>query len=107
MLDEFGAVDRSDHQRRRLRRGTPAQVHGAVEASLQDRTVNLPQLLFRGFIFHANNHAVRVKKILHSRAFAQKLGVGGYAKLHTSIPAIRSEERRVGKEYGTRWARAW
>ena len=46
-----------------------------MKLPFQDRTVNLPQLLFRSFVFHANHNAVRVKEILYRRAFTQEFRI--------------------------------
>ena len=49
----------------------------AVEAPLQDGTVNLAKLLRRSFLLHPHDDAVRMEEVSHGRAFAQEFGVGG------------------------------
>src|SRR6267143_4466826 len=91
MFDQLGTVDRGDEQFWRLSWGTPAQVHRAMEAAFQDRTVDLPQLPLRSLLIHTNHDTVRVEKIFNGCAFPQELRVGGHTELSTAVPAVVSE----------------
>src|SRR6266566_9589789 len=91
MFDQLGAIDRGDEQFRRVSWGTPAQVHRAMEAAFQDRTVDLAQLPLRGLLIHTNHDTVRVQKIFNGCAFPQELRVGGHTELSTTVPAVVSE----------------
>src|ERR1700732_1126409 len=91
MLDQLGAVDGGDKQFCRLRWWTPAQVHRAMEAAFQDRTVDLSQLPLRGLLFHTNHDTVWMQKILNAGAFPQEFRVGGHTEFSAAVPAVVSE----------------
>ncbi len=75
VLDELGAVDRSDQQCGGISRRARAVVDRAMKRPLQNRPVNLSHIVRRGFVFHPHDNAIRMKEILNRGSFPQKLRV--------------------------------
>src|SRR5208337_238648 len=76
MLDQFGAVDGGDEQLAGRFLGAPARMNGAVEFPVENGLVDFAEPGRGGGVFHADDDAVRMKKIANSRAFAEKLWIG-------------------------------
>src|SRR5580700_1049602 len=67
-------------------------MYRAAKTFFQDGTVNLAKLLFRLLLFHAQDNAVGMQKILHCRAFSQKFRVRSHAELYCAVAAVDTED---------------
>src|ERR1700686_2591948 len=67
-------------------------MYRAAEAPFQNGTINLAKLLLRLLLFHPQNNAVGMQKILDCRAFPQKFRVRGHTELCCAIAAVDTED---------------
>ena len=88
MLDQFCAVNRGYEEFRLWLAGARAFVHGTMKLMLQNRTINFSHLIRCFLFFDADDDAVRMKKIIHSGAFAQEFRVRRNAKRGVSSARV-------------------
>src|ERR1700743_1614697 len=76
VLDQFGAIDRGDQQRRVGGSRAAVLVNRACELVFQNRPIDFAHLGGRSLVFDTYYDAVRVKEIFDGGAFAQELRIG-------------------------------
>ena len=93
VLDEFGAVDRGDEQRRVSRAGAAVFVNRTCKFSLENRPIDFAHLGGGGFVLDSDYDAIRVKEIFDRRAFAQEFRIGNDVESKVAAARIRVQAR--------------
>src|SRR4029077_679770 len=91
VLDQLGAVDSGHQPGGSWSGGAGGSMDGAIEFAFEHRAINFLQLTFGCLILHADNNAVRVKKIPDGCALAQEFGVRSDSKSYAALAAINGK----------------